>query len=49
MKLLSIILAFTATFAVLSSTSVPSLPTKKDVPVQFIDFEKNPLVISVKK
>lgn len=47
MKLLSIILTFTATFAVLSATSVPSLPIEKDVPVQFIDFE--PIFISVKK
>ena len=48
MKLLSIILTFTGMLAILSSTSVPSLPTEKDVPVQFIDFE-TPIIISVKK
>ncbi len=55
-KFVSIILALTATIAILSSTSVPS-SAKADVreitdmklPVQYYDFEDSPIYISVKK
>ena len=54
MKLVSIVLAFTATFVVLSSASVPSTAKTSDVvtvelPVQYYDFEDSPIYISVKK
>ena len=56
MKFVSIILAFTATLAVMSSTSVPSTAkTDKregattELPVQYYDFEDSPIYISVKK
>ena len=56
MKLVSIILTFAATFIVLSSTSVPSVPSLPSrvpesisLPVQHYDFEESPMIISVKK
>ena len=52
MKLVSIILAFTATFTILSSTSVPStkpVSSVVELPVQHYDFEDSPIYISVKK
>lgn len=56
MKFVSIILAFTATFTILSSTSVPSKaktnvadPVTVELPVQHYDFEDSPIYISVKK
>lgn len=56
MKFVSIFLAFTATFAILSSTSVPSKAKTSaaetvtvELPVQHYDFEDSPIYISVKK
>lgn len=56
MKFVSIFLALTATFAILSSTSVPSKAKTSvaetvtvELPVQHYDFEDSPIYISVKK
>lgn len=49
MKFVSFMTVLIATFAILSSASVPATKAEASVPVQVLDFEDSPIYISVKK